>query len=565
MPATVAELEARLAAVEQRLAALEGSTTEQPDYDPESASPSLGEGFAASASTHIGRVLLIFGGAYLLRAITDFEFVPVPAGLLMGAVYAVFWLWMAFRHAVSDGGLATATFFGGTSVLLALPLLHESVTHFALLTGVQGVVALAAYSGLALTVAVARDLKILAWIATAGGIAAAIAALIASHVAVSVAVFLLLLGLGTLWIEYWRDWLGFRWLGALGANLGALALVALAQSDRWSIAPQLPVIFAVILLTAFLLSFSYHTHIRRQLVSLFESVQAMVAAVIVLVSVISAVRGGFLDIKMAGGLALLLGVGGYGLSLAREMRAGLYRNFFYYSSFGLVFVLAGTVLLLPPSGSATVWALMAIMMAWFSGRTGWVSLSMQCTILLTAASAGSGLLSAGQQALAGDPLIDWVSASPVFFGIAAAMVACLLIPVAQKSDRWGRLAGLPQLIVLVLSVWCVGGLIIAVSAPLVAGVGQTDPNLGLLATIRTVVLSAASVALALSSRHWRWPEARWLVYPVLVLTGIKLFIEDFPNGQPATLFVSLAFVGTALLLTARFLKRENGGTKAAPS
>jgi hypothetical protein len=158
-----------------------------------------------------------------------------------------------------------------------------------------------------------------------------------------------------------------------------------------------------------------------------------------------------------------------------------------------------------------------------------------------------------------------VSASPVFFGIAAAMVACLLIPVAQKSDRWGRLAGLPQLIVLVLSVWCVGGLIIAVSAPLVAGVGQTDPNLGLLATIRTVVLSAASVALALSSRHWRWPEARWLVYPVLVLTGIKLFIEDFPNGQPATLFVSLAFVGTALLLTARFLKRENGGTKAAPS
>jgi hypothetical protein len=80
-----------------------------------------------------------------------------------------------------------------------------------------------------------------------------------------------------------------------------------------------------------------------------------------------------------------------------------------------------------------------------------------------------------------------------------------------------------------------------------------------------VVLSAASVALALSSRHWRWPEARWLVYPVLVLTGIKLFIEDFPNGQPATLFVSLAFVGTALLLTARFLKRENGGTKAAPS
>ena len=83
-----------------------------------------------------------------------------------------------------------------------------------------------------------------------------------------------------------------------------------------------------------------------------------------------------------------------------------------------------------------------------------------------------------------------------------------------------------------------------------------EPNLAVLAAIRTAVLSAASVTLAVSSRHWRWPEARWLVYPVLVLVGIKLFIEDFPNGQPASLFVALAFVGTALLLVARLLKRE---------
>jgi hypothetical protein len=34
-----------------------------------------------------------------------------------------------------------------------------------------------------------------------------------------------------------------------------------------------------------------------------------------------------------------------------------------------------------------------------------------------------------------------------------------------------------------------------------------------------------------------------------------LFIEDFPNGQPATLFVALAFVGSALLLVARLLRR----------
>ena len=58
------------------------------------------------------------------------------------------------------------------------------------------------------------------------------------------------------------------------------------------------------------------------------------------------------------------------------------------------------------------------------------------------------------------------------------------------------------------------------------------------------------------SRFRRWPEARWLVYPVLILVGIKLVLEDFPHGQPATLFVALALVGGALLLVARLLTQE---------
>jgi hypothetical protein len=38
--------------------------------------------------------------------------------------------------------------------------------------------------------------------------------------------------------------------------------------------------------------------------------------------------------------------------------------------------------------------------------------------------------------------------------------------------------------------------------------------------------------------------------------AIKLFAEDFPHGQAATLFVSLAFVGSALLLVAKVIKRQ---------
>ena len=557
MTSTLADLESRLAAVERRLATLEGGADETHADNREAAAPRLGDGFAANASTHVGRVLLIFGGAYLLRAITDFQFVPTTVGILMGATYAVFWLFMAYRSGGIESQEANAAFFGGTSVVLTLPLLHEATAKFELLSGVEGIVALFIYCALAMAVAVVRKQKVLAWMVTAGGIATAVAALVASQAAVAVAAFLISLGLASLWVEYRRHWMGLRWLGAVGADLGVLALVGLAHSERWVIDPTMPFVFAVVLLAVYLSSFTYQSHVRNQLLGLFETVQTLIAGGIVFVSASMAVQGGQLGTATAGMLSMVLGVGGYALAVARGTRERRYRNFFYYSTFGLVFVVAGTGLLLPIVWAAVVWALMAVAMAWFSGRTGWVSLSLQCTFLLLAAGIGSGLLVTGLEALAGDPANGWAAMTYAHVGVAAATVACLLIPVAQKSERWGTLAGLPQLIVLALSVWEVGGLIVTFGSLMIAGTNGAGLNLAALAALRTAVLSAASVTLALASRHWRWPEARWLVYPVLVLVGVKLFVEDFPNGEPASLFVALAFVGSALLLVAPLLKRDD--------
>lgn len=556
MTASIAELEARLTRVEKRLAALDSVAATGTDFDREEAAPTLGAGYAANASTHIGHVLLIFGGAYLLRAITEFEFVPTAIGLLMGAAYAVFWLFMAYRKGSLEGQHTNAAFFGGTSVLLTLPLLHEATTRFALLSGAEGILALGIYCAFALLVAGLHNLRTLAWLVTAGGIAAAIASLVSTHQLVPVSTFLILLGLGSLWAVHWRKWLGLQWLGAIGANLGVIALIALAGNERWPVEPRLPFVFAVVLLTTYLMSFTFHTHVRGKLVSLFEVFQAIFAGGLVLGSSIIAVRGGYLGIATVGIMGVVLGAGGYALAIAKDTRNLRYMNFFYYSTFGLVFFLVGTGLLIRLSWAAVIWALLAIAMAWFSGRKGWVSLSLQCTFLLVAAAAGSGMLSSGLEALVGNPSSDWAVLVPTHIAIATATVACLFIPVAQHSDRWGVLAGLPQLIVLALSVWGVGGLIIAAGAQVLAGAGSPEPNLAVIAAIRTAVLSASSVTLALASQHWRWPEARWLVYPILVLVGIKLFVEDFPNGEPASLFVALAFVGTALLLAAPLLKRE---------
>jgi hypothetical protein len=552
----IADLEARLAAVERRLAALEGAPAESAVAEPGVEERVPGDGFAAAAAAEVGRILLIFGGAFFLRAITDGEFVPTGIGLLLGAAYSVFWLLVAYRTASDAEQRARASFLAGTSVLLTLPLLHEAATRFAVLSGVEAIIGLAAYSALALAVTALRDLKIVAWLVIGGSMATAFAAVIATQAAIPAVVYLLAVGFVSLWVVYWRDWIGLQWLGALGANAGVLVLLGLTLSERWEINPYVPIALAVVLLTGYLLSFTYRTHLRGRLVNAFEAAQTLVAAAIVLGASIVALRGGYLAGSAVGTGALVLGVGGYALAVSRETRRLRYRNFFYYAYFGLVFVLAGTALLLPNSIAAVAWSLMAITMGWFSARAGWVSLSLQCTLLLVAAGIASGLLAVGFEAMVGDPASGWARPELVHFGVAIATVACLFIPVAQRSERWGVLANMPQIIVLALATWEVGGLIIVIGALTFGTLAGGAPDLAYVAALRTAVLSMAAITLAVSSRFNRWPEASYLVYPVLVLVCIKLLVEDFPHGRPASLFIALAFIGSALVLAARLLKRK---------
>ena len=552
----VAALESRLAAVEQRLNVLEGAQARVSTSTEEAPAPHLDEGFLSNAPTLIGSVLLIFGGAYFLRAITDLNFVPTAFGIFLGATYALLWLFMAYRTGRNESRSTRALFYGVSSIFLALPLLVEATTRFQLLSGRQGIVALTIFCALSLLVAVARNLRILGWVVTAGGIVTAFVILKASHNAIPVAVFLILLGLGSLWTVYKQQWVGTQWLGALGADTGVVVLAVLTTSEQWSVQPLTALLLAVILLITYLLSFAIRTHIRGQNAGIFETVQGILSIGIVFGVAIVASRAGQLALADLGVPTLLLSACAYGLAFTPETRGARGRNFYFYSTMGLGLLVAGSALVMSPAIAAAAWSLMALAMAWFSGRFGRVSLSLQCTFLLLAAGVGSGILTTGLEALAGDASALWPPLVPWHLIIALTTVACLFIPVAQKSEHWGVSAGVPQLIVLALSIWEVGGLIVVYLAPVLANVRSPEPDLAVLAALRTAVLSAASVSLALSSRFKRWPEARWLVYPVLLLVGVKLLVEDFPNGQPVTLFVALALVGSALLLVAKLLSRE---------
>ncbi|MBU2677231.1 MAG: hypothetical protein KJP16_09110 [Gammaproteobacteria bacterium] len=557
MDSRLNELDTRLTAVEQRLSRLEGEASATPVIDEVEAEPTIDRGFLSSAPTLVGRVLLIFGGAYLLRAITEFQVVPTALGISLGAAYALFWLYMAYRKGSDAAEGATALFYGGASVLLAMPLVVEASGRFELLSGAEGIVALTILCAASLWVAAARDLRLLGWLVTAGGIGTALVIMRLSRSTVPASAFLIFLGIAVLWACYLRRWSGPRWLGAIGANAGVLALALLSTSDQWTVAPLSAFVLGAVLFGAYLLSFALHSHVRGQFVGVFEATQALLAVVVAFVAASVAGRAGQLAMTQVGVLCLVLAAAAYALAFTPETRNTRGRNFFFYSSLGLLLLVIGSALVLSPAVAAAAWSLLALAMAWFSGRYGRVALSLQCTFLLLAAGISSGILETGFLALAGGSLDSWPPLVPWHPVVALTTVACLFIPVAQHSERWGVMAGLPQLLVLALSVWEVGGLMVAYVAPVAAGVGSPESDPAVLAALRTAVLAVASVTLALSSRHKRWPEARWLVYPVLILVGVKLFLEDFPHGQPVTLFVALALVGSALILVARLLGRDN--------
>jgi hypothetical protein len=341
----------------------------------------------------------------------------------------------------------------------------------------------------------------------------------------------------------------------MGANIGVALVGVLSLHEQWAVSPLACYFFGIVLWAVYLVSFVIRSHLQGHDPGIFEAVQALLASAIAFGAALFVARISPIYMIVMGVAALLFAAVAYGLAFGPETRAARGRSFYFYSTLGLVLVIGGIAVLLPPGIGAVAWSLLAIAVAWLSGRQERISLSLQCTVLLIAAGVASGALENTLHALAGDAG-EWPSLAVAQLVAGAAAVCCLFLPVAQRSDRWGRMQGLPQLLVLILSVWVVGGQMVTVLAPLLAGVSGDAPDLGKLATLRTAVLAAAAVTLAISSRYKRWPEARWLAYPVLVTVGVKLVFEDFPHGRPATLFMALALVGGALILVARFLPKR---------
>jgi len=107
----VQSLSRALERVEDRLGSLEKRAGTQASVGTEpvaTPAPVPSDSEVATGITFAGRTLLVLGGGYLLRALTESGALPPMAGVTLGLTYALLWLLAADRAAHDADGTAQA-------------------------------------------------------------------------------------------------------------------------------------------------------------------------------------------------------------------------------------------------------------------------------------------------------------------------------------------------------------------------------------------------------------------------------------------------------------------------
>jgi hypothetical protein len=545
--ARIDELEQSVRALEARVAALE-SWPDRDDRRDEAAAATDADHHAVIPAVDlavwlglVGRTLVVLGGAYLLRALTESGLWTPAAGVALAFGYAASWLVIADRSTRVSG-----IFHGAAAETIAFPLLWEAVHRFHVVGPATASAILAVGTLAILAVAVHGRRQPLAWLAIAGALPLSLALTASTGALLPFAAADIVLGIATLWIGYTVDWVWLRWPAAAVANLAVLALASAAASPTGTAAAPLVVAVQLLLPAGYLASIAIRTLVRGRDVIVFEALQSAAALLAGFGGAVYVARttgtGGMLLVAMA----LTCGAGSYATAFAFvARRQGFRRNFHFYTSVALVLVLSGVALGLPEP--ALWWAALAVTAARLARRSGGPTLAIHAVAYLVAATIASGLSTAVLRALTGDagsqPL-----AEPRLLAVFAAACLCWATPAADEGRTLARVSrtAIALIVTAAAVAWIVSTALSEGTAP------------GVAAAIRTSVLAAAAVGLAWLGGSTRLEEAAWLVYPALAGGALKLFVEDFPRSDAASLFVALAAYGGAMIVAPRLLRAQAG-------
>lgn len=504
--------------------------------------------------TLTGRTLMVLGGAYLLRAITESGRLSASAGVVVGLGYALAWLGAADRAGVHGDRRLSGAFHGLTAVLIGVPLLLEASTRFRFLSPETGALALTMLTLLALTVAWHGRLQSVATVAIVGSIGAALVLAIRTGHPVPAAAALIVIGAASIAVADLREWPWLKWPAALAADFAVMALTSRALVTPPLDDPRSVTVLQVLLVATYAAPAVWRTLVRRQPARSFDVLQTALAMVLGVGGAWAVLHTQSPSANLVIASAMALGAAGaYVAALAvLESRHGRDGTIVAYLTFGAA--LAFSAALLVASGATVVvfFALGAMILTYAGGRLDQPAMVIHGAAFALAAAIGSQLMTMSTAVwLTAD---RWPAAAPLQAAALITAAACLGIP-ARKAPEAGLIARVFSrtvgLMLAAVVVYAGGALLVRLFAAVLGG-GPMAP--GVLASVRTVTLAGLSLVTAAVARGFGLVEFRWLVYPLLLAGGLKLLVDDFPRSDPVTLFPALAAYGAALILAPRLTR-----------
>jgi hypothetical protein len=512
----------------------------------------------------IGRLFLVLAGGFFLRAMTEAGLLPPQLGIALAFVYGLLWLVLADR--ASQRGLSlSAAFHAAAFAMVAFPLIAEATTRFKVLPPAGAAAGLGLLTVLQLWVAWRRRLPAAAWIAVLAALPTSIILVLKTGHVLPFALQPIALGVATLWIGYELGWRGIRWPTALVANLVVAGLTLRALAPQYADTLQVALLLQWSLLGAYAISIAVRTVVRGGSVGWFEVGQTV--AVLLVAYGGTLLLSGPAGARMAaiGLVTLALGALCYVVALriiGRRADAGY--NLYFYTTLALVLVLVGASFLIHAPGPAFLFAVLAVLATGLWARGGQLHMLLHGAVYLVAAVVACGGLAYEAGTLAWTPAGPWQQPDAALVFVLLASITCAGLAAARPAPEGGTVASGLRLGIVIACTWSVAGCLVGWLAPLLAGLDDRTVEPGALATVRTGVLAVGTLLVAWIGRHARFREWGWLLYPLLVVTGLKMVAQDFGQSRPATLFIALALYGAALIVAPRLRRARKAAGDPVP-
>lgn len=510
----------------------------------------------------IGRTFLVLAGAFLLRAFTENQTLTPIVGVAIGLTYALIWLFFSDR-AARKNEFFSASFHGISSVLIGFPLIFEASTKLNVFTSVQTVIVLLILVGIALVVAAYRKLRSVYIFYTLAALFTSMPLMFTSGKVEVYTIFILVLGLTTIIFKYFRNWHIMPWVAAFFVNLSIGFLASLASSPeklvgRYSeVSIPFSLIIIIFYIILYLTGFITATLYLKREISVFGVFQSIFALILGLIGAISITHGMGLGYIILGLFAAIFSIGFYFVAF-KYLRPEAKVNFYYYTWMAFILAIAGIWILCSENVKILflgILSLASILLTKFVQRFN--TLSIQSALYLILAAWFAKLVQFSISSLISTDN-SWIEFSPIVIIVLILTIGVYFVHVLLGKHDDPKIQ-IPRFVVLLLAALGIFGFIVSTLSRVFVFIADSI-NLSNLALIRTIVLAIFAVVLAWLGNKSKLFELSLFVYPVLIIGGLKLLLEDLGSGNPITLFIGFAFYGIALI-SAPKIKRKTKAVK----